>query len=271
MDACVLKSKFDRIGARLKLSEPRSVRSRWVTPPPPLSIDIGHDRRGEFFDLRVRPAALERLDAVDVRPAERHLLLMARTEPRGPVSKFLCGHDERFWFVAAVPEGRAVSGVRTAMEALKPPAVVAAQELAGVRFDRRNRRRNAVFVRQGEWFFVPANAPPEADKLALRGEVLARTGGGKPHRVELLYRSGGLTVYMNAGGKVLAATEHDALRRSNPAAALAYSLRRRGMSVLVKGRVTHPDHATVHLRGWHEVLINTEGQSRAKAHVAFID
>jgi len=39
-----------------------------------------------------------------------------------PGGKFLCGHDERHWFVAAVP-GRGVSNVRTAMEALKPAAV----------------------------------------------------------------------------------------------------------------------------------------------------
>ena len=41
--------------------------------------------------------------------------------------KFLCGHDERHWFVAGVPERAPVSNVVTAMEALKPD-VVRAQE-----------------------------------------------------------------------------------------------------------------------------------------------
>ena len=46
-------------------------------------------------------------------------------------NKFLCGHDERHWFVAAVP-GRSVATVRSAMEALKPPGIAAREARFGL-------------------------------------------------------------------------------------------------------------------------------------------
>ena len=42
----------------------------------------------------------------------------------GEKQKFLCGHDERHWFVAAVPEdARGVTGVVAAKAALQPALV----------------------------------------------------------------------------------------------------------------------------------------------------
>ena len=38
---------------------------------------------------------------------------------------------------------------------------------------------------------------------------------------------------------------------------------RRNMQVMVKGRISHPDHKTILLRGWHMVVMNTENQSDA--------
>jgi hypothetical protein len=35
--------------------------------------------------------------------------------------------------------------------------------------------------------------------------------------------------------------------------------------------ITHPDHATIRLDGWHRVEMNTENRSRAMASVAFLD
>ena len=89
-------------------------------------IDIGHDRHGEFFDIQADEAA--DVDVLDVQPKDRHLLLMVRQPADRPglpdtKDKFLCGHDERHWFVAGVPEKAPVSTVVTAKEALKPDAV----------------------------------------------------------------------------------------------------------------------------------------------------
>ena len=67
---------------------------------------------------------------LDVQPADRHLLLMVREGGEKP--KFLCGHDERHWFVAAVPESAPVGTVRAAKEALKPAEVRTRQARLGL-------------------------------------------------------------------------------------------------------------------------------------------
>jgi hypothetical protein len=46
---------------------------------------------------------------------------------------------------------------------------------------------------------------------------------------------------------------------------------RRNPGVFVKGRIRHADHATIMLNGWHQVLMNTEAQSKAMKNVAFLD
>ena len=50
MDTNLLKSKFDRMGARAKIRP--LVRRRWQANAGPVVIDIGQDRRGEFFDIQ---------------------------------------------------------------------------------------------------------------------------------------------------------------------------------------------------------------------------
>jgi hypothetical protein len=91
------------------------------------------------------------LEVVDLARIERHLLLLARDGEEK--SKFLCGHDERHWFVAAVPESvSGVSGVQ-AKAALQPELVREAIER--MRPKDAFRRRNAAYVRQGEWFLRP--------------------------------------------------------------------------------------------------------------------
>ena len=109
--------------------------------------------------------------------------------------KFLCGHDERAWFVAAVP-GTSVSNVITAMEALKPEAARESQARHKVKSAARNRRKNPGFIRQGEWFFIPRpqlHADPQA---VLRDEPLRRSSS-KAHWAEFAFRTGGETVYVS--------------------------------------------------------------------------
>lgn len=45
----------------------------------------------------------------------------------------------------------------------------------------------------------------------------------------------------------------------------------RDPELYAKGAVRHPDHNTIVLHGWHQVLMNTEPSARAMRHVAFID
>jgi hypothetical protein len=266
MDAQLLERHFAKIGARAKLrTDMRRNRTGGV------SIDIGTDRVGEFFDIAVREPAPAELNVVAADPRLRHLVLMSR-EDDGK-HKFLCGHDERHWFVAAVPEKAAVSTVATAMEALKPAEVQWRQRQLKVKPRKRNRRRNEVFIRQGEWFFVLVQwtfRPNEM--LILRNEPLRRAGG-KPHRVEELYRDGGEAVYISTEHpNGLTLHEYRRLISRRPSLRrLHWVVQRRNPRVYVRGKVRHADHKSIVLASWHRVLMNTETQSIAMRHVAFID
>src|SRR5262249_27492040 len=113
-----VERKFEAMGARAVLRPPENPRLPWQRPrePQPLVLNVARDRHGEYFDVQVDASRVE-LQVLDVRPRDRHLLLMSRRE--GTKEKFLCGHDERAWFVAAVP-GRNAYHVPSAIEAPKP-------------------------------------------------------------------------------------------------------------------------------------------------------
>ena len=269
MDTQLLCEKFERMGARVKVERDPDVTG--------VAIDVRSDRKGEYFDLRV-PTTMT-ADALDVRPRERHLLLAVRDETAwgapaaGAGQRYLCGHDERAWFVAAVPGGRGASNVALAMDALKPLPVHRAIRDQGVKADKRNRRKTAAFVRQGEWFFVPVPWPEAANPPGLlRDERLVRTGGGKPHVAEFALRSGGEEVWVHARTReVISRAEYNRRLSRRKIEAGLWTLQRRNMQVMVRGRVSHPDHKTILLRGWHFVYMNTEHQSEARRFMTFVD
>jgi hypothetical protein len=185
-------------------------------------------------------------------------------------SKFLCGHDERAWFVAAIPESATVRNVQDAKDALKPAAVWESIQSHGLPARQRDRRWNKAFVRQGEWFFVQREEVNFDGKPVLRNEPIRR-GAGKPHLCQFMCRFGGEQVYVNnryPNGLTLtqfhqlSQTERDRERWRTMA---------RNARVFVKGAIRHSDHQTIWLSGWHEVVMNTETQSRAMRHVAFLD
>lgn len=254
---------FSRIGARVSI-HPAAARQRTDG----VGIDIRRDSEGEFFDISVG-RDLPELTVMDVQPRLRHLLLMSRS---GRMSKFLCGHDERHWFVAAVPEAAHASTVSTAFEALKPARVRAELIRRNVRMKDRNRRRNEAFLRQGEWFFVPVPEISFRELMIFRNEPISR-GRGKPHLCEELVRNGGEQVYVsNQYPRGITSNEHRKLIRRKPELAnLRWVVQRRDPEVFVRGRVRHPDHKTITLDGWHRVLMNTENEARAMQHVVFLD
>lgn len=240
-----------------------------------ITLDVRRDTRGEFFELRTRPVI--ELAVVDVRPSQRHLLILARHAVTGTKDKFLCGHDERAWFVAAVPGDRGVSNVRTAMEALKPQAVRDEQARRGLRYENRSRRRTAAFLRQGEWFFIPAPDLVVPGYLVRHREMLIRGGGslrlGKPHIADYGYRDGGELVYVSkhAPSGLTEAQYKEAIERDQKARQAKWRTMSRNAKLYVKGRIRHPDHATLNLGLWHRVEMNTEHRSRARADVIFLD
>ena len=273
MDANLITSKFERLGARAAIRP--LVRNRWRPAPGPVVIDIGHDRHGEFFDIQTDDNA--DVEVLDVQPRDRHLLLMVRRAAERPhqpeiKDKFLCGHDERHWFVAGVPERAPVSTVVTAKEALKPDTVRAREQGKKGKRKKRLRRKTDVFIRQGEWFFVPAPDVRINEKLILTHEPIQR-GRGKPHMCEELYRDGGTSVFVcSRHPNGLTVDEHRKLLKARPEAAKwGWRAMRRDPVVLVRGKITHPDHATIRLDVWHRVEMNTENRSREMASVAFLD
>lgn len=229
------------------------------------SLDVREDRHGGRFVIRLPEEAA--VEVLNRDTAGRHLVLMVR-DGAGK-SRFLCGHDERHWFVAAIPDAATnVVTVAQAKAALQPPEVRRLAEK--LRPKRRFQRHTPRFKRQGEWFFVPVGdfTPPEA--LILRNEPLSR-GRGKFHQMQYAYRTRGEVLYVSSQYP----------RGLKPAKfeALSESVRRRqnwrqmigDADVFAAGRITHPDHDTLVLRGWHRVLMNTERGARAMRQVAFLD
>ena len=268
MNTEIMRRHFAKMGARLKIKHGVE-RSRFARPRA-VAVDVRRDRDGEYFQIDVEPGAVE-LHVEDVRSKDRHLLLLARLKNEGRKDKFLCGHDERAWFVAAVPSERGVSNVPTAMEALKPPAVRWVQDAIRLRQRDRNRRRNDAFIRQGEWFFIPVPGFEPAGAVH-RNEPLQR-GAGNPHMCAYLCRTGGETVYVHRRvPNGLSATERMKLFRQNPdARSWQWRVMTRDARVFAKGAVRHVDHATISLPFWHLVAMNTETDAPAMWHVAFLD
>src|SRR5467141_689477 len=127
MNAKHIETRFTAMGARLKV---REIASRWQMGSRKWSdlvnyaVDIRRDRYGAFFELRVPTHLSETVEVTVLQsePKQRHLLLLIRkTDEKPQLDRFLCGHDERNWFVAAVPGG--ASSVRQAMDALQPKDV----------------------------------------------------------------------------------------------------------------------------------------------------
>jgi hypothetical protein len=254
-----LQKHIEAMGARAKF-RPLTRESRWQPEITPTSftIDVRSDRRGEYFDFALGeiPPKFELLQA---RPKEQHLLLYTRDGQR-----FLLGHDERHWFVAGIADR--VSTVWGAKQSLLPDQV---RELVRqLPPDKVDNRKNPIFKRQGEWFFVPTRREIPVTMIR-RNEPLQRSWGSKPHLCQELHREGGETVYI-VHGEVYSVEEYEAQRRQDPdfLKGGAVFTRVRNPMVYVRGYVRHPDHATITLHGWHRVYINGEFSTTS---VAFLD
>jgi len=272
-----LVNSFKKMSARIEFSRPSS-RSRLLNNDNPISvdpvlIDIKQDRKGEFFELTCDDLFEGEILVTNIIPEKKHLLLLIKDFNYETNSKFLCGHDERHWFVAAVPENKGVTNVKSAMEALKPDSVINSQQTHKIRVKNRNRRKNRAFLRQGEWFFIPVSDKPIINpNLILKNEPIQRSNGS-PHFVEEVYRSGGETVRVNSAHRNgITEKEYKKLIQKHPSGAKGnWRIMKRGARVLARGKVRHSDHATIVLNGWHEVVMNTESNSLAMGNVAFLD
>lgn len=295
-----IETAFAEIGARVRVRDlpPRPVRatsprvaelqaSLGLRAPNFPTIDIRHDEKGEFFTLAVPHGV--KMEVIDTDVAARHLLLMARLDTKNDKARYLCGHDERHWFVAAVPEAIPASTVEGAKLALQPTALRDATSRLPI--GKRIARHNEVYRRQGEWFFVPApDFEPSSTETILRNEPLRRDGRSKPHVVSEAVRSGGQVRYIpsttnrgftnnpkraaeinNALGSRSAMTKAQMSPLADQFPEVLWQAVLVNPDMYVRGPVRHSDHSTVMLRGWHKVVVNAESLARSAAHLAFID
>jgi hypothetical protein len=225
--------------------------------------DYTVDVRGGKFIIRSRQDL--DISVIDVDPEDRHILLNISMKEghRVEKAKWLCGHDERDWFVAAVP-GNNSKNIWEAKQSLKPAAVRAAE--SAVPTKKKQRRKNKARVRQGEWFFIPVDMYV-ADYLIHKDEPISRGAGSKPHIVEEVYRTGGKAVWTD-GTKILTLAEYEAVPQKDK-----WRYRSRTMDATVYGRgyVKHHDHATIYLDGWHMILMNEEARAARRQNLVFLD
>lgn len=274
MNVDSLVRHFSRIGATLEVQESPTVRGR--NGGSLFSLDIQETRRREFYLLELAKPAIQTIDfqVLNTRQDLRHLVLMARNEAGvfangNDTEKYLCGHDEKHWFVATV--AAEVRDVRSAMDSLKPRQALQAQHRAGVKAKDIHKRHNAGFVRQGEWFFIPEpRYNPSFTSDIKRNQRLSRGAGSKPHIVEEMVEGRGELVYVNwrTGQQMNEFRYKKALASGKLGDPKQWNAQRLTTSVMVRGTVKHPDHRTITLHGWHRVAMNTEANSN---NVRFLD
>jgi len=260
METQLIKKSLALLGADLN-TEPGATEISY-------SIDV---RNGMF---RIQCGKRVDMKVVGLAVKDKHLLLQV-TEPatnRNPAKhKFLLGHDERDWFVAAIPEAFTwVKNVTDAKEALKPWEVLWKEKsLPG---KAKNKRRNKVRVRQGEWFFVPAPQLNPVQLLIFKNEPLSRGAGSKPHMVDEVYRTGGEKVFVSRKfPRGISEEGYKKIITRNPNRKAEFTMMNRNAEVFARGRVKHNDHATIFLDGWHKVVMNTEAQALSRKNLAFLD
>jgi hypothetical protein len=259
-----IRTGFLRAGARLSIRQlDAQTSSRFQRP---MRIDIRLDEMGEYFDIQA--ASDVGLAAIDVQPRDRHLLLAAWN--RFGADRFLCGHDERHWFVAALPNAPLALNIEAAKEALKPQRV---QRQERRKHKGKHRRKTDVYMRQGEWFFIPCPHASIDRRRIVSDGLLRRSPASKPHICSYLYEDGEREYECDRYPKLaFFETEYRHILRTRRKAkqwnwrALAFR-----PDVYVKGTVEHEDHSPLLLDVWHRVELNRETDKLTMSRMIYRD
>jgi len=228
------------------------------------SVDV----RKDTFIFRIEEDATITIQHAD--KGDKHILINIRRKNPNPNvrkgtsteilnDKWLCGHDEREWFVASAMG----TTIWQAKQSLKPKIV---RELeTEIKPKNRHKRKNEAFKRQGEWFFVRVPEGRISENVVThKDEPISRGRGSKPHIVEEITRVGGRTVYVK-GALML---EEMAYNTLDPDKQKGYRAMKADATVFGRGYVKHKDHATIYLEGWHEIFMNTE---KLTVNLVFLD
>jgi hypothetical protein len=247
--------KFEKMGAGATIRHMTKQMLRQYGTP--FVIDVRTNDEGEYFDiLKTKSVKLRVLDST---ARHRHLLLSAAQG--SDEDRFLCGHDEQHWFVAGLPEQADASSVRAAMESLKPTLVRSLED----RKPRKRRRTGDVYLRQGEWFFVPCpHASIEPGRIQRR-RPLVRGPGSNPHMCEFMYLDGEREYECDRYPKLafFESEYREIVKARRKAKQWGWRQLPYDPDIYVRGSVSHPDHATIYLDCWHRVELSRESQSRS--------
>lgn len=154
---------------------------------------------------------------------------------------FLLGLDERHHPFASRLQGAAVT-VQAAHEALKPDEIKGHAVSGKGKNSKASGKRDKKIVRQGEWFFVE---PTRAEAALINEDLIEAKASIAAAHDGSLFHSGGR---FRVRGRAHVADELVLV----PAPRQVY----------VRGRVKHPDHATVTFQTWMRVLRNLEEETR---------
>lgn len=279
----LIEKKFEQIGAKVRFRPFANRRN--INSEIPLAIDVNTVKGKEEFEISYNDGADFELSVIDLRPEEKHLLLMLKqsiTDNNGNFEgeskiKLLCGHDERHYFSCGIPESAGVSTVKEAKKALLPFEFIETHKKRG---KEKNllKRKNETGFRQGEWLFVREEGfEPDNSKNIKRNEPISRGGNSKPHICEEVYTVGGEAVYVHPryAPNGVDAQEMARIRQrmleQGVRGTIDFQVRTRNAAVFARGYVRHPDHKTIHLPGWHRVYMNTESESKASKFSVFLD
>jgi hypothetical protein len=257
-----LRVEVDKNGKLLPSSKRRLASARAFTGGVPFTANIRGTGKNEHFLFQVDPEMLKNVSVVDVDRDGKHLLLNVQAKPEAKSQtppepqKLLMGHDEYHWFIAPVP--RSTINVDSAKQALKPAPVQEAQRKAKVRTKHLHKRHQAAFIRQGEWFFLPATDLVVDPKLIHRNEPIRR-GAGKAHICEELYRTGGRTVMVSSTHpNGISMDAYNKLSQDEKRKGGVWRQMVENPTAYARGKVTHSDHSTIRLQGWHRIQVNSE-------------
>ncbi len=127
-------------------------------------------------------------------------------------------------------------------------------------------------VRQGDCLFIPEPFLFVDSDEVLPHEPLVRTNGGKGHRAEFAWRGGGEMAYVsNRHPAGLSIAQFTQLYGRVSPAKFGFRVVARQEEVFVRGRISHPDHRSIRLHGWHRVVMHPENPAAAMRHVMFLD
>lgn len=259
-----IKTEFERVGARAIIRHLDRQSLRQLQRP--MAIDVASDESGEYFDIQL--IAGVSLDVVDVQPRQRHLLLSA-WNALGE-DRFLCGHDEYHWFVAALPHGPNTVDVEAAKETLKPERV---QRLEQRKHRGKYHRKSDVYMRQGEWFFLPCPHASIDRSRVVRGGILRRGAGSKAHICSFLYEDGEREYECDRYPKLaFFESEYKHILKTRRRAE-QWNWRQLPFNpvLYVKGWIIHEDHSSLFLDIWHRVEMNRESDRLSMSRMIYRD